>query len=76
MLSFVDDITRQIKRYRHIALNNQPNSFEDLFNLDQHEKIMKMTLDKNIEGAKQLLDGYLERMRSEIEPTVNSIEMA
>ncbi|MCJ2378010.1 GntR family transcriptional regulator [Vibrio sp. ZSDZ34] len=76
MLNFVDDITRQIKRYRHIALNNQPNSFEDLFDLELHEKIMKLTLDKDIKGAKQLLDDYLERMRSEIEPTVKSIEIA
>ncbi|CAH0527136.1 HTH-type transcriptional repressor GlaR [Vibrio hippocampi] len=76
MLQFFDDIIRQIKRYRSISLSYSPMNFEQMFQIEQHEKIMKLTLDKDYEGAKQQLESYLTSMMKEIEPTVDNIEMA
>ncbi len=75
-LSFFSDIIRQVKRYRRISLTHSPKNFSQLFNLDEHEKIMKLTLDKDLDGAKQQLAEQLNRMMKEIESTVDEIEMA
>ncbi len=76
MLEFFSDIIRQVKRYRRISLTHSPKNFSQLFNLDEHEKIMKLTLDKDLDGAKQQLAEQLYRMMKEIESTVDEIEMA
>ncbi len=75
MLEFFTDIVRQVKRYRRISLNHSPKNFSELFNLDEHEKIMKLTLDKDLDGAKQQLAEQVNRMMKEIESTVDEIEM-
>ncbi|WP_208623257.1 GntR family transcriptional regulator [Vibrio hangzhouensis] len=75
MLEFFNDIIRQVKRYRRVSLSRSPKDFSQLFNLDAHEKIMKLTLDKDYEGAKRQLAAHLNHMMKEIESTVDEIEM-
>lgn len=76
MLQFFDDIIRQIKRYRSVSLSYSPKNFDEMFQIEQHEKIMKLTLDKDFVGAKKQLEAYFFDMMREIELTVDHIEMA
>ncbi|GAL21359.1 hypothetical protein JCM19235_4841 [Vibrio maritimus] len=75
MLDFFNDIIRQVKRYRRVSLSHSPKPFAELFNLEEHEKMMKLTLDKDLDGARQQLTQYLTDMMKDIESTVNEIEM-
>ncbi|MFA0084148.1 GntR family transcriptional regulator [Vibrio sp. E150_011] len=76
MQEFLHDIIRQIKRYRQISLNYSPRGFDETFRLDEHEKIMKLTLDKDLDAAKLQLSDFITAMIKEIEPQVDAIEMA
>ncbi|MCL9773446.1 GntR family transcriptional regulator [Vibrio methylphosphonaticus] len=76
MQEFLHDVIRQIKRYRQVSLSRYPKGFDEIFRIEEHEKIMKLTLDKDLDAAKLQLSTFIGAMIKEIEPQVDAIEMA
>ena len=60
MYKFFSDLSNQIKRYRYFAMQNISSEKSALFNIDEHEMIMKLVLAKNSEEATELLDKNLQ----------------
>ncbi|WP_299126975.1 GntR family transcriptional regulator [uncultured Vibrio sp.] len=71
MFKFFDDLINQVKRYRFLAMSAESAS-EDLFNIDEHEMIMKLVLSKNVEQATELLDQHLLGSMKRIEEVIEA----
>ncbi|MEZ8105584.1 GntR family transcriptional regulator [Vibrio cortegadensis] len=72
MFEFFSDLINQVKRYRCLAMTSNPNSSSELFNIDEHEMIMKLVLAKNTDQALDLLDKHLAGSMKEIETIINA----
>ena len=75
MFEFFSDLINQIKRYRYFAMQTLNSEQDALFNIDEHEMIMKLVLAKNSEEAMTLLDKHLLSSMQRIE-TVLELETA
>ena len=75
MFEFFGDLINQIKRYRYFAMQAVSSEKDALFNIDEHEMIMKLVLAKNSEEAMDLLDKHLLSSMQRIE-TVLELEPA
>ncbi|AXY01990.1 GntR family transcriptional regulator [Vibrio alfacsensis] len=73
MFEFFTDLINQIKRYRFYAMQTLNSTQDDLFNIQEHEMIMKLVLAKNSEEASELLDKHLLNTMQRIE---NILEIA
>ncbi len=71
MFKFFDDLINQVKRYRFLAMSAESAS-DDLFNIDEHEMIMKLVLSKNVEQATELLDQHLLGSMKRIEEVIEA----
>ena len=71
MFKFFDDLINQVKRYRFLAMSAETVA-DDLFNIDEHEMIMKLVLAKNIEQATELLDQHLLGSMKRIEEIIEA----
>ncbi|MGF1710573.1 FCD domain-containing protein [Vibrio kagoshimensis] len=71
MFEFFSDLINQVKRYRFLALSENSLS-DDLFNIDEHEMIMKLVLAKNSEQAAELLDRHLHGSMKRIEQVIEA----
>ncbi|MGF1752870.1 FCD domain-containing protein [Vibrio makurazakiensis] len=71
MFEFFSDLINQVKRYRYLALSSDSIS-NDLFNIDEHEMIMKLVLAKNPEQAAELLDQHLLGSMKRIEEVIEA----
>ncbi len=71
MFEFFSDLINQVKRYRFLALAENSVS-DDLFNIDEHEMIMKLVLAKNSEQAAELLDRHLHGSMKRIEQVIEA----
>ncbi|NOH96391.1 FCD domain-containing protein [Vibrio sp. 99-70-13A1] len=71
MFEFFSDLINQVKRYRFLALTENSVS-DDLFNIDEHEMIMKLVLAKNSEQAAELLDSHLHGSMKRIEQVIEA----
>lgn len=71
MFEFFSDLINQVKRYRFLALADDQESGE-LFNIDEHEMIMKLVLAKNAEQATELLDQHLMGSMRRIERVIEA----
>jgi len=58
MYQFYQELTNQIKRYRHIQNDTQAMNKEHSLYLEEHETIMKLTLSRNSEQAAELLEKH------------------
>jgi DNA-binding GntR family transcriptional regulator len=67
MFEFFSDLIHQIKRYRYFAMQTLSSEKDAIFDIDEHEMIMKLVLAKNIEEAMQLLDDHLLKSMQRIE---------
>ncbi|WP_264404181.1 GntR family transcriptional regulator [Vibrio owensii] len=67
MFEFFSDLINQIKRYRYFAMQTLNSEQDALFNIDEHEMIMKLVLAKNSEEAMDLLDKHLLSSMQRIE---------
>ncbi|NOH83583.1 FCD domain-containing protein [Vibrio sp. 03-59-1] len=72
MFEFFSDLINQVKRYRYLAMTSNPDSSSELFNIDEHEMIMKLVLAKNTDQALDLLDKHLAGSMKEIETIINA----
>ncbi|TMX58480.1 GntR family transcriptional regulator [Vibrio rotiferianus] len=73
MFEFFSDLIHQIKRYRYFAMQTLSSENGAIFDIDEHEMIMKLVLAKNSEEAIQLLDDHLLKSMQRIESV---LEMA
>ncbi|MGR5277719.1 GntR family transcriptional regulator [Vibrio rotiferianus] len=73
MFEFFSDLIHQIKRYRYFAMQTLCSENGAIFDIDEHEMIMKLVLAKNSEEAMQLLDDHLLKSMQRIESV---LEMA
>ncbi|MFN1619870.1 GntR family transcriptional regulator [Vibrio rotiferianus] len=73
MFEFFSDLIHQIKRYRYFAMQTLSSEKSAIFDIDEHEMIMKLVLAKNSEEAMQLLDDHLLKSMQRIESV---LEMA
>jgi DNA-binding GntR family transcriptional regulator len=71
MFKFFDDLINQVKRYRFLAMSAETVA-DDLFNIDEHEMIMKLVLAKNAEQAAELLDQHLLGSMKRIEEIIEA----
>jgi len=71
MFEFFSDLINQVKRYRYLALSSDSMS-SDIFNIDEHEMIMKLVLAKNPEQAAELLDQHLLGSMKRIEEVIEA----
>ncbi|WP_394248779.1 GntR family transcriptional regulator [Vibrio profundi] len=71
MFEFFSDLINQVKRYRYLALSSDSAS-SDIFNIDEHEMIMKLVLAKNPEQAAELLDQHLLGSMKRIEEVIEA----
>ncbi|MEZ9057170.1 GntR family transcriptional regulator [Vibrio pelagius] len=71
MFEFFSDLINQVKRYRFLALAGVPES-EDLFNINEHEMIMKLVLAKDAEQATERLDQHLIGSMRRIEKVIEA----
>lgn len=71
MFKFFDELINQVKRYRFLAMSAETAS-DDLFNIDEHEMIMKLVLSKNAEQATELLDQHLLGSMKRIEEVIEA----
>ncbi|MBW3697184.1 FCD domain-containing protein [Vibrio sp. T187] len=71
MFEFFSDLINQVKRYRYLALSSDSSS-DELFNIDEHEMIMKLVLAKNPEQAADLLDQHLLGSMKRIEEIIEA----
>ncbi|MGB1279845.1 MAG: GntR family transcriptional regulator, partial [Vibrio cyclitrophicus] len=60
-----------VKRYRFLVLSAETVT-DDLFNIDEHEMIMKLVLAKNVEQATELLDQHLLGSMKRIEEIIEA----
>ncbi len=72
MFQFFSDLINQVKRYRFFALSQTENKTASLFDLDEHELIMKLVLSKDSEQAAQLLDKHLATSMKQIEMVIEA----
>ncbi|WP_117235765.1 GntR family transcriptional regulator [Vibrio maerlii] len=70
MFEFFSDLINQVKRYRYTAINNCDNAAQNLFNIEEHEMIMKLVLAKDAEQATALLDEHLVGSMKAIEKAI------
>ncbi|MFS1459704.1 GntR family transcriptional regulator [Vibrio lentus] len=71
MFKFFDDLINQVKRYRFLVLSAETVT-DDLFNIDEHEMIMKLVLAKNVDQATELLDQHLLSSMKRIEEVIEA----
>ncbi|MEZ8289881.1 GntR family transcriptional regulator [Vibrio sp. 10N.237.312.B06] len=71
MFKFFDDLINQVKRYRFLAMSAK-SAPDDLFNIDEHEMIMKLVLAKNVDQATELLDQHLLSSMKRIEEVIEA----
>ncbi|EGR2796372.1 GntR family transcriptional regulator [Vibrio navarrensis] len=72
MFEFFRDLINQIKRYRYFALCQSNSERQALFNIEEHEMIMKLVLAKNVEEATRLLDSHLLGSMKVIESAIEA----
>ncbi|USD41541.1 GntR family transcriptional regulator [Vibrio sp. SCSIO 43135] len=70
MYSFFSEIINQITRYRYYAINR--HSDEALFDVSDHEMIMKLVLARDTEQATALLDKHLNKAHRYIESALTA----
>ena len=58
MYQFHQELTNQIKRYRHLQSNYNTDKKVHIEYLEEHETIMKLTLSRNSEQAVELLEKH------------------
>ena len=63
----------QIKRYRYFAMQTLTSEHDTLFNIDEHEMIMKLVLAKNSDEAIELLDKHLLSSMQSIETAIEAV---
>ncbi|MFB9136058.1 FCD domain-containing protein [Vibrio sp. AK197] len=71
MMSFFNDLINQIKRYRYFAITRM-NENEELYNLEQHEKLMKAALAKDTKAAAEVLETHLTRSLTVIKKSIDA----
>ncbi len=69
MMAFFNDLINQIKRYRYFAITSHPEN-ADLYNIEQHEKLMKAALAKDAKAAAEVLETHLSRSLMAIEKSI------
>ncbi|AIL69562.1 GntR family transcriptional regulator [Vibrio vulnificus] len=72
MFDFFRDLANQIKRYRYFALSQHQGNKHSLFDIEEHEMIMKLALAKNSEEAARLLDSHLDSSMKMIESAIQA----
>ncbi|ELP5730251.1 GntR family transcriptional regulator [Vibrio vulnificus] len=72
MYAFFSDLINQIKRYRYFALSQHQGHKHSLFDIEEHEMIMKFALAKNSEEAVRLLDSHLDSSMKMIESAIQA----
>ncbi|MGR5301468.1 GntR family transcriptional regulator [Vibrio alfacsensis] len=71
MFEFFRDLINQIKRYHYFAMATLKSESDVLFNIGEHEMIMKQVLAKNSEEAISLLDNHLLNSMQRIETAID-----
>lgn len=71
MFQFFEDLINQVKRYRYYAAKSLSDQGTSLFDIDEHEMIMKLVLAKDLDQAIELLDTHLVRSWKEIESALD-----